>query len=140
MNPSQTKYSSPRLAMNAKRFTECGPTVFSLSGKGRTESQFTLRDLQQVEPSQGGAAVVTTDGDPDDPVTNHTTRTSGVELTCCFVEGKAGLLLALDWVTSNYDRPRKLYYNHLERHTRQATGQAPLHPSRTQGQARQRSR
>ncbi len=68
--------------------------VCSLSGKRRLTSQYTLTDLQQAEPL--GAAMVTTVGDPADPVIIHTSKIRGA-----YEEQKAALLLALSWARAN---------------------------------------
>ncbi len=44
----------------------------------------------------GGADMVTTTGDPADPVIIHTSKARGAELTSSYEEEKAALLLALD--------------------------------------------
>ncbi len=45
--------------------------------------------------------MVATVGDPADPVTNHTSKARGAELTSSYEEEKATLLLALDWARAN---------------------------------------
>ncbi len=45
----------------------------------------------------GGTAMVATVGDTADPVSIHTSKARGAELTSSYEEEKAALLQALDW-------------------------------------------